>query len=582
MNAWRTAWPWLKPDRWRFAAALALAPAIAGAGLLQPLVLKDALDGHVVAGLHDGLALTALQYLGCVVAGFVLEGAYTMLLATGAENSIARLRRGLIAHVLSRSQRFFERQPTGQVLTRVTSDVDALNEALTAGSISMVLDVLVMGGTLVAMAMLDVRLAGVLMLLGLPLAVTIDVFRRRMRVLFAEVRDALAALNTYLAERLAGVEMLQLHGQEERAAARFAELDARHRDANVVNNVYDASLYALIDGVASLCIAAMLGYGAWRMGVLGTAAHGPDGVTVGLVVAFVDYVDRLFRPLREFSGKVTFLQRAGTALEKIGALLAVTDRITPGDVEPAQVRGALRVRGLSFRYAPEAPDVLRDVSFDAAPGEVVAVVGRTGSGKSTLVRLLGRVHDGYRGSIELDGVELARISPRAVRRAMATVRQEVQLFRDTLRFNVTLGDPSLEPARVDAAIEASSLGALAARWPDGLEHVVRERGGNLSAGEAQLVALARALAREPGILVLDEATASVDPVTEQLLQQAVAGLRGTRTCVVIAHRLSTIVGADRIVVLDAGRIVEAGRHAELLAAGGPYARLHAEGFGAPA
>jgi ATP-binding cassette subfamily B multidrug efflux pump len=584
MNAWRTAWPWLRPDRWRFLAALALAPAIAGAGLLQPLVLKDALDGHVVAGTSDGLGATALQYLACVVAGFVLEGAYTMLLATGAENSIARLRRGLIAHVLSRSQRFFERQPTGQVLTRVTSDVEALNEALTAGSISMVLDVLIMGGTLVAMALLDARLTGVLLVLGLPLAVTIDWFRRRMRVLFAEVRDALAALNTYLAERLAGVEMLQLHGQEARASARFAELDARHRDANVVNNVYDAALYALIDGVASLCVAAMLGYGAWRMGLLGAGAAPdvPDGVTVGLVVAFVDYVDRLFRPLREFSGKVTFLQRAGTALEKIGALLAVTEHITPGDVDATRLRGALRVRGLSFRYAPEAPDVLRDVSFDAAPGEVVAVVGRSGSGKSTLVRLLGRVHDGYLGSIELDGVELARISPHAVRRAMATVRQEVQLFRDTLRFNVTLGDGTLDPVRVDAAIEASNLGAMAARWPDGLDHVVRERGGNLSAGEAQLVALARALAREPAILVLDEATASVDPVTEQLLQQAVARLRGTRTCVVVAHRLSTIVGADRIVVLDGGRVVEVGRHAELLAAGGVYARLHAEGFGASA
>jgi ATP-binding cassette subfamily B multidrug efflux pump len=442
----------------------------------------------------------------------------------------------------------------------------------------------VMVGTLAAMATLDLRLTGLLLVLGFPLVGAIEFFRRRMRVLYAEVRDALAALNAYLSERLAGVETLQLHGQEARAADRFRELDARHRDANVLNNWYDAALYALIDGVASLCVGMMLAYGAVRMGLVEGFGAGPvtagDAVTVGLVVAFVDYVDRLFRPLKEFSGKVTFLQRAGAALDKIGWLLAVDDRITPGDVTLSHVEGRLSLRDVTFRYRPEGPDILHGVSFDVAPGQVVAIVGRTGSGKSTLVRLLARVHDGYAGSITLDGVELSRIAPSSIRRAIASVRQEVQLFRDTVRFNVTLDDPSLDPSDVDAAVRASNLDKLAERWPEGLDHPVRERGGNLSAGEGQIVALARALARAPALLVLDEATASVDPVTESLLQDALARVMANRTCVVIAHRLSTITGADTIVVLDGGRIVEQGTHAELLARGGAYAALHAEGFSA--
>ncbi len=570
------AWPHLRPDRARFVAALALTPVVAGLGLVQPLLLKDALDDHVVAGVSVGLWQVAVTYLGVVVLSFVCEAAYTLLLATAAENSILRLREALFRHTLGLSQRFFERQPTGQILTRATSDVDALNDALTAGSITILLDVLVMGGTLVAMFALDLRLTLLLLCVGLPLGGVIELFRRRMRVLFAQVRDALASLNAFLAERLAGVEVLQLYGQEERTQDRMRTLDAAHRDANVSNNYYDAALYAIIDGVASVCVALMLAYGASRVGVVG-----PDAVSVGLVVAFVDYVDRLFRPLREFSGKVTFLQRAGAALEKIVWLLGVDDRISAGDADLPAPAGHLRLRDVRFRYRPDGPDVLQGVSLEVKPGEVVAVVGRTGSGKSTLVRLLARVHDGYEGSIALDGVELSRIAPRRIREVIGSVRQEVQLFSDTLRFNVTLGDPRLDPARVEEALTLSNARALAERRAEGLDHRVRDRGANLSGGEAQILALARTLARDPAIVVLDEATASVDPVTEQLLQEAIERVFARKTCLVIAHRLSTIVHADRIVVMDAGRVVEQGTHAELLALGGAYAGLYAEGFGEP-
>jgi ATP-binding cassette subfamily B multidrug efflux pump len=574
MDLLRALWPYLRADRVRFGVALALTPIVAGLGLVQPLLLKNALDEHIVAGKGEGLWAVAAAFLAVVVLGFVFEAAYTLLLATAAENSILRLREGLFRHTLGLSQRFFERQPTGQLMTRATSDVDALNEALTAGSISILLDVLVLGGTLAAMFVLDVRLTLLLLCIGLPLAATIEFFRRRMRVLFGRVRDALAALNAFLAERLAGIEVLQLYGQEERTQARMRALDVTHRDANVENNYYDASLYAIIDGLASVCIALMLAYGATRVGAVGA-----DAVSVGLVVAFVDYVDRLFRPLREFSGKVTFLQRAVAALDKIFWLLGVTERITPGDANPTGATGRLSLKDVRFRYRADGPWVLDGISLEVAPCEVVAVVGRTGSGKSTLVRLLARVHDGYQGSILVDDVELSRIAPAAIRRIVGSVRQEVQLFTDTLRFNVTLGDPTLDPARVEEAITLSNAAAIAMRHPEGLDHKVRDRGANLSAGEAQILALARTLARDPAIVVLDEATANVDPVTEQLLQQAIERIFARKTCLVIAHRLSTVIHADRIVVMDAGRLVEQGTHAELLARGGAYAALFAEGFG---
>jgi ATP-binding cassette, subfamily B, multidrug efflux pump len=568
---WRSLVPFLRPDlRW-FVVALVLMPIIAGLGVLQPVILRQVIDEHITVDKADGLQTLAGAYLATVLISFVIEGAYSYALATGAENTILRVRHALFRQVLSLSQRFFERQPTGQLMSRATSDVEALNEAISAGSISLVLDVLSMVSVLGAMFWLDWRLAALLCLLGPPIAGVIEFARRRMRALFADIRDSLASLNAYCAERISGIEVIQLYGLEPRVSARFSALNRRYRDANVTNNLYDAGLYAFIDGIASVCVAVMLWF----------SVQGAEGaVTIGLVVAFLDYIDRLFRPLREFSGKVTFLQRASTALDKIFWLLGQTDRITPGSQDLPEPKGALHIRDLRFRYRPDAPWILDGVSLDVSPGEVVAVVGRTGAGKSTLVRLLARVHDGYEGSIAVDGVELNELRPEAIRRAVGSVRQEVQLFRDSLQFNITLGDETLRPDRVAAAIAQSGADQIAARYPEGLGHMLRDRGTDLSAGEGQIISLARTLARDPALVILDEATANVDPVSERVLQQAIGRIFADRTCLVIAHRLSTITRADRIVVLADGKVAEIGTHAQLLQLDGAYAGLYREGLAA--
>ncbi len=559
--------PYLKRDASLYVLALLCAPASAALTVAQPWLLKVVIDEHIVPGDLAGLHQAALLYLGAVVVAFTLEAVYTAALSYAAMRTITWMRRDVYEHTLGFAQSFWDREPTGKILTRSTSDIEALGETLTAGAITILLDVLLVLGILLAMLRLDPWLTATLAVVAPVLALAIEGIRRVLRKLYLRVRTTIATLNAYMTERLNGLEVVQLYGDEARTVAAFTERNHAYRDATVRTNIWDALLYAIVDGLSSVTMALMLWYAASDS--LGSV------VTAGLLAAFIDYVAKLFAPIREFSAKLAVIQRANSALEKIFGLLDTDESIPEGDAVLDDPRGHIELSDVRFAYG-DGPDVLKGIDLSLRPGEVVAVVGRTGSGKTTVATLLLRAYAGFRGAITIDGVPIEALRRAQVRRIVGTVHQDVQMFPGTVRENLTLGAQITDEA-LQEALRLTAADAVVERL-GGLDGVIRHGAGNVSVGEAQLLSFARTMAHDAPVVILDEATASVDTLTEQRIQQATEALLARKTVLVIAHRLSTVTGADRILVMDAGRIIERGPHAELMARNGVYADLFRSQF----
>lgn len=554
--------PFARPDLGFYVAALLAAPVSAALSVAQPWLLRRVIDQHVVPADLDGLRVAALWFLASVVVGFLAEAGYTLAISIGAMRTVTRLRAAVYHHSLGLAHTWHDRTAAGQLLTRATSDVEALGETLTAGAVTIALDVMLVVGVVAAMFVLDWRMSLLMLLVGPPLALAIEGIRRVLRRLFLAVRNSLADLNSFTAERLAGVRVVQLHADEARTQAMFDERLDRYRDANIRTNLWDALMYALVDGLSSICMAMMLWYAAGDW--LGPA------VTAGVLAAFIDYIGKLFNPIREFSAKLAVIQRATSALEKIFALLDHDERIPSGDQDLVEPLREIRLDDVRFAY-PGGSDVLRGVSLTLRPGEVVALVGRTGSGKTTIGKLLTRQYAGHRGEMSINGVPITSLRLDAVRRTVTSVAQDVQLFPGDVRFNLALGHP-IGDDRLLEAIHLAHADEVLARL-GGLDGRIEHGGRNVSVGEAQLLAFARTLAHDAPVVILDEATASVDSLTEARIQAAIEAILARKTVLVVAHRLSTVRHADRIALLRDGRVVEQGPHDELLAAGGDYAEL---------
>jgi ATP-binding cassette, subfamily B, multidrug efflux pump len=566
----RRLWTFVRPYRGVFWGALLLSPVNQVFSLVQPYLLMVGIDRYVAAGDTSGLGRLAVVFAIAVVGEFASYYGQSYLTMLVAQRSLADLRVRLFTHLQRLPLSYFDRTPVGKLVSRVTTDVDVLNEMFAAGAMTIVLDVLKLVGIVAFMCWINWQMAIVSLLLLGPMTLAIDFFRRRARVTYRQIRERIARINGFLQESITGMAVVQLSAREGPTFAEFDRLNRDHRDANLWSNRYEAALFSLVEAVSTVSIALML----WRGGTL----HAAGAIEVGMVIAFIQYIQQFFVPIRDFSAKYAVMQSSMTAAERIFALLDEPAEPAPAAPRrPDAVRGAIEFEQVWFAYkAPEGREpewVLRDLSFRIAPGEQVAIVGATGSGKTTIIKLLDRLYVAQRGRILVDGIDVREWDAGALRRRIAVVLQDVFLFSGSIADNVTLGTPGIDLATVEAAGRHVHAHEFVERL-GGYQAQLRERGSNLSSGQRQLLAFARALAHDPAVLVMDEATSSVDPETEWLVQDALEKLLAGRTAVVIAHRLSTIEHADRILVLHKGQLREEGTHAELLARGGIYARLY--------
>ena len=463
----------------------------------------------------------------------------------------------------------YDRTPVGRLMTRLTTDVDALNELFTSGFVSLLGDLAVLGGIVAILFALDPTLATITLGVLIPMALVTNWFRKGARDTYRRVRVRIARVNSFLQEHLSGIAVVQLFRREEAARGAFRTVNDDHRVANLDSIFYYSVFYPALDFLSAVGMAAILWWGGGEV-IRGT-------MTIGAVVTFLQYSKRFYRPLMDLSEKYNILQAAMASSERIFQLLDEAPKIAPPPSPapvPRPLRGEIEFDHVRFGYKP-GEEVLKGVSFRAEPGETIALVGATGSGKSTIVSLLLRFYDVTGGAVRVDGGDVRSFDPSAFRDGFGIVLQDTFLFTGTIAENVAFFDPAMPRETVERACLDVGLGPLLKRLPDGLDTKLTERGGGLSVGEKQLVSFARALARDPRILILDEATSSVDPETEAVIEKAVDRLLSGRTSVVVAHRLSTIVRADRILVLAHGEVRESGSHAELLARGGLYARLYA-------
>jgi ATP-binding cassette, subfamily B, multidrug efflux pump len=570
----RRLWSVTRPHRRLVLLSMLLFPAVAALELLQPWLTKIAIDRYILTGDWLGLSRIAAVYTACLLALYGLRVAVSYLTQLAGQRVMHDLRAALFAHLQRQDAAFFDRSPVGRLMTRVLTDVEAINELFASGAMAVVGDVLTLGGIVVLMLVLNWDLALVTFALVPVLAGGAAYFRLKARDSYRGVRTRLARLNAFLQESLQGMVVIQLFARERREAELFGGLNADLRRAQFRSTFFDAMLYAGVECIGSVAVALLLWYGG---GQVLTGA-----LTFGGLVAFLEYTGRFFLPIRDLGAKYTVMQAATVAAERVFGLLDAEPGVrSPAGGVVAGEPGAAAVEFRNVWFAYEGEDwVLRDCSFTVAAGERLALVGPTGEGKSTIVRLMTRGYDASRGQVLVGGRDVREWDLRALRRHVGVIPQEVFLFTGTVEDNLRVGAGAAAPgAEIDRALRTARADRVVASLPHGLGQEIHERGQNLSQGQRQLLAIARALLYNPAVLALDEATSSVDPESEALIRAGLEELLRGRSSVAIAHRLSTIQTADRILVLHHGRVHEAGRHAELLARGGLYARLYELQFG---
>ena len=559
-------WQYLKPHKRLLGLSVGLIPVISFLHIVQPLLMKHGIDSNIMTKGLPGLTKTAALLALCISGEFILRATQAYMFQYIGQHSVTEIRKNLFTHVLDFSMTYFDKTPQGTITSRLTSDIESLNDSFASGVVTIVADILTVTGILIAMFMLSVKLTLVTLIVVPPLIIIVQFCQKRLRYHYNNIRSTLGQLNAAIQEQLEGIVIVQLFNRQVKNLGAIKALNREYRRSTTSSVIYDAFLYSFMESLGSVMIAVII----W----VGWGQHQGGYLTLGLLVAFIDYIIKFFQPLKEMSNKVAILQHALAALEKIFGTFTIKDAIPKGQTQLPKIKGNIKVNNVSFAYpGHEEKAILNQISFHMPPGKVVAIVGPTGSGKSTINKLITNMYQGYSGDITLDGINVKEIAPQSLGHAISSVTQDVQLFSDTVRFNITMGNDAISDDAIWDALEGVQAQELVKSWKKGLDTVLSNRGMGLSAGQAQLIAFARALAADTPIVFLDEATAAIDSLSEQKIQAAIEVILKKKTVLVIAHRLSTIRMADTILAMKNGRIVESGNHDNLMDQNGFYAKL---------
>ncbi len=562
----RRLWRYMVPYSFTFFLCLILLPIISGLSLIQPKLLQVAIDDYLVPGKFEGITWIFVAFVAAII---LQAGAYYLqiyLMQVAGQRALRDLRQDVFDHVQGRAIRFFNRHPIGRLMARMTTDIESLQEAVSSGLVTMIGDLFTLTLIVIILFSLSWKLT-LISFAAVPILIILaSIFRYFLSKAFREIRLRIARLYSYLQESITGMSVIQLFVRESVSAKEYEDINISFRSSNYDSIRYDALLYSVVEMIGSVTIGVIIWYGSGQVLV-------DDAVTLGVLVAFIEYMQKFFVPIRDLAQKYNLFLSAVASSERIFVLLDDDDQLENGSGKMPEAPYALAFENVSFAYNDE-DWIIRDLSFNVDPCEKIALVGHTGSGKTTLIRLALRLYDPTKGRITLNGIDIRTLDMAEYRKAFAVVLQDVFLFTGSVRDNIGLSNPEISEEQIIESSKDVFAHRIISRFEDGYDHKISERGKNLSAGERQLIAFARALAHKPEVLILDEATANVDTETEALIQDAVENMLKRQTSLVIAHRLSTIQNADRIIVLHKGQILQEGPHEELLKEEGHYKTLY--------